>query len=250
MSKQEWYTSLFDELDNYWQEIAETRSTEQEASFIENVMKRKGLLLDFCCGTARHSILLSQHGWNVIGLDISPNLLRIAKENMKEKHVRFPLVRGEMRHLPFQTEAFVGAINMFTSFGYLPSEKEDLASLREVARILQPNGSFLVDVVNREQLVSTFKKKDWGEFPSFYMLERRTLDIEGSRLYSRWTIVDKKSSNTETFDHNLRLYSLSQLERLLKRAGLTVEKVYGAYELQEFRSDSPRMILLAKKEAI
>ncbi len=248
MNRQKWHTSLFDELNEYWDEIAETRSTKQEADFVRKALAKRGLILDLCCGTARHSIILSQKGWSVIGLDISPNLLRIAKEKMKEKHARFPLVRGEMRHLPFRTKAFAAVINMFTSFGYLPSEKEDLRSLKEVERILQLNGLFLLDVANREHLINTFKKKDWGEFSNFYMLEKRTLNIEGSKLHSQWMLVDKGSSKTEVFDHNLRLYSLSQLQRLQENAGLIVEKVYGDYEMQKFQLDSPRMILLSKKK--
>ncbi|MDH5495026.1 MAG: methyltransferase domain-containing protein, partial [Candidatus Bathyarchaeota archaeon] len=211
MNKHEWYISLFDELNEYWAEIVDARSTEKEVEFLENVIKTKGLLLDLCCGTGRHSILLSRKGWKVIGLDISASLLRIAKKKMSGKDIRLPLVRGEMRHLPFQSETFAAVINMFTSFGYLPSKKEDVKSLKEVARILQQDGSFLMDIANRDHVLNVFKKKDWGEFPHFYMLEKRALDVEGSRLYSQWIFVDKNSGKTRTFDHNLRLFSFPQL---------------------------------------
>lgn len=248
MKRQEWHTALFDDLNKYWAEIADARSTEKEVEFIENVAaKTRGLILDLCCGTGRHSILLHKRGWDIVGLDISPNLLKIAKERMAEKHTRFPLARAEMRHLPFQTETFGLVINMFTSFGYLPSEKEDVQSLREVARTLKRDGLFLLDVVNREHLRSIFKEKDWGEFPSFYMLEKRTLDAEGSRLSSQWILVDRKRGKTRIFDHNLRLYTLPQLQTMLEKADLTVEGVCGDYEGQDFHQDSPRLIILARK---
>ena len=248
MIRQEWYASLFDDLDKFWAEIADARSTEKEVEFIETVLKKRGLILDLCCGTGRHLIPLRKKGWNVIGIDVSANLLRIAKERMIEKGFRFPLVRGEMRYLPFRSETFASVINMFTSFGYLPSEKEDAKSLKEVARMLGHAGLFLIDIVNREHLLQVFKKKDWGEFPNFYMLEKRTLDAKRSRLYSQWILLDKSSDKIRTFDHNLRLYSLSELQKMLEKAGLTVEKVYGDYEGQEFRQDSLRLIVLAKKK--
>ena len=247
MNKLKWHTSLFDELNEYWEEIADARFTENEIKFIEKVVKTKGSVLDLCCGTGRHSILLHKKGWNIIGLDISPNLLKIAKDRMKDKQVHFPLVRGEMRHLPFQSGAFAAVINMFTSFGYLPSKKEDMKSLKEIARILKQNGLFLIDILNRERLLSTFRKKDWGEFPSFYMLEKRTLDVKESRLYSQWVIVDRNSGKTKTFDHKLRLYPLPQLQEMLQNAGLTIEKVYGDYEEQQLQQNSLRLIVLSRK---
>lgn len=247
MNKQGWFTSLFDELNDYWAEIADTQSTEKEVEFIENVVKAEGLVLDLCCGTGRHSVLLRNKGWNMIGLDISPNLLRIAKEKMTEKHVHFPLVRGEMRHLPFRSETFASIINMFTSFGYLPSEKEDMKSLKEIVRTLKQDGPFLMDIVNREYLLQVFRKKDCGEFTHFYMMERRTLDAKGLKLHSQWLILDKNTGKSRTFDHNLRLYSLPQLQKMLEKAGLAKEKVYGGYEEQDFQQCSPRLIVLARR---
>jgi len=247
---EKWSTSLFDELDDYWAEIADARTTEKEVKFLENVIKSRRLVLDLCCGTGRHSIILNEKQWNIIGLDISPNLLRIAKEKMIEKHVYFPLVRGEMRHLPFQSETFTSVINMFTSFGYLPSEKEDMKSLKEIARILEQDGLFVLDILNREYLLQVFKKKDWGEFPHFYMMEIRTLDVERSKLHSRWIILDKNNDKTRSFNHNLRLYSFSLLKAMLEKAGFVIERFYGGYEEQDFQQSSPRLIILARKESL
>ncbi len=248
MDKQEWYASLFDRLGEYWAEIAEARSTEKEVEFIENAVRPKGLVLDLCCGTSRHSILLRAKGRKVIGLDLSPNLLRIAKRKMVLEGVSFPLIRAEMRFLPLKEEILAVVINMFTSFGYLPTEKEDMKSLREVARTLKRGGAFLIDVVNPEHLIQVFQKKDWAEFAHFYLLERRTLDPKRMRLFSQWIVLDKAGNKARTFDHNLRLYSLPQLREMLKKAGLAVKKTYGDYEEQRFRSVSPRLIVLAEKK--
>jgi SAM-dependent methyltransferase len=238
---------LFDELNQYWAEIADSRATQEETQFIEKSLQSKGRILDLCCGTARHSILLWNRGWPVFGLDISPNLLTIARERKKERGAAFPLVRGDMTRLPFQSGIFAAVINMFTSFGYLPSEKEDMKSLREIARTLEPRGLFLLDVANREHLLAAFKKKDWGEFPSFYMLEKRTLEAEGSRLHSEWTLVDKHSGKVERFHHNLRLYTLPQLENMVTQAGLTPLGIYGDYDGHAFQQDSRRLILLTRR---
>jgi SAM-dependent methyltransferase len=248
LKRQAWHTRLFDDLNKYWAEIADARHTEKEVEFIEGVAaKTRGLILDLCCGTGRHSIRLHNRGWDILGLDISPKLLKIARERRTEEYDYLPLVRAEMRHLPFRSETFGLVINMFTSFGYLPSERVDMLSLKEVARSLKRDGLFLLDVVNREHLRSAFKKKDWGEFRSFYMLEKRMLNAEESKLSSEWTLIDRKSGKVRTFEHNLRLYTFPQLQKMLEKAELTVVKVYGDYEGREFNQESPRLIVLAKK---
>jgi ubiquinone/menaquinone biosynthesis C-methylase UbiE len=246
MGRENWHTGLFDELGTYWVEISDSRATDKEAEFIGKVLKAKGLLLDLCCGTARHSLVLAEKGWNIVGLDISSRLLRVARGKMKGKHV-FPLVRGDIQHLPFRANMFSMVISMFTSFGYLPSEVEDMVSLKETARTLAPNGRFLIDVANREHLFRVFQKKDWGEFPSFYMLEKRTLDANASMLHSRWTLMDKKEGKVRAFNHDLRLYTLPQLRRMLRKAGLLVERVYGDYDQQALQQESPRLIILTRK---
>ena len=114
--------------------------------------------------------------------------------------------------------------------------------------MLEPRGLFLLDVVNREQLLAAFKKKDWGEFPSFYMLEKRTLNAEGSRLHSEWTLIDKQSGREERFDHDLRLYSWAQLKDMIGEAGLTPVEIYGDYDGRDFQEDSQRLILLAERD--
>ncbi len=192
-------------------------------------------------------MILHKGGRDVLGLDISANLLKIAKQGMRREGIRFSLVRAEMQHLPLRTGTISTVINMFTSFGYLPSKKEDMLSLKEVARTLKQSGLLLLDVVNRERLEATFKNKDWGEFPNFYMLERRTLDIEKSKLYSQWTLIDKKDGKIKTFDHNLRLYTLPQLQEILEKAGLTMVGTFGNYEGQELQQDSHRLIVLARR---
>ena len=248
MSKEKWHTRLFDDLNQYWEEISDSRDTSKEVEFIHRVTKTKGLVLDLCCGTGRHASALSTKGWKIVGFDISPNLLRIAKKRMKSQY-SYPLVRGDMQHLPFKTKAFTAAISMFTSFGYLPSESQDLNSLKEVARTLNEGSHFLLDVANRDHLYRVFQKEDWGEFPSFYMMEKRTLEPDGSRLHSRWTLVDKRDKAQRVFNHDLRLYSRSQLQKLLQKSGLKTEKIYGDYDGQEFRKDSSRLIVLAKRES-
>jgi len=241
------YVNIFDKMGRDWEAIVNARQTRRETDFIESVVDSKGTVLDMCCGTGRHSTVLTRRGWSMIGLDLSKNLLTIAKQNMRREDADFPLVRGDMRHLPFRDQVFNAVLCMFTSFGYLPSEREDTKSLREVRRTLKTSGKFLLDVVNRDHLTKTFQERDWAEYPAFYMLERRELDLKASKMMSHWTIIRKDSGETRTLLHELRLYTLPKLQKMITRARLRMTRVYGGYEEQPFNTDCSRLIALAKR---
>ena len=241
------YVNIFNEMGEDWETIVNARDTQREIDFVRSILPKKGTVLDLCCGTGRHLIILRREGWNMIGLDLSKNLLAIAKRNMKHEKVKSPLVRGDMRHFPFRNQIFDTIICMFTSFGYLPSESEDIESLREVKRTLGKNRRFLLDVANKNHIIKIFKEKEWAEYGPFYMLENRFLDLRQSRLKSQWTIIKKDTKETRSLQHNVRLYTFQGLEQMLHEAGLTVKEVYGGYNGKRFSLDSSRMIMSAKR---
>lgn len=245
--KPQWYVNIFDEMGADWEAIVNMRDTEREADFVDDVMPKKGMMLDLCCGTGRHSIVLRRNKRDIVGMDLSRRLLTIAKERMKEADVTFPLVRADMRYLPFRNEVFYSIINMFTSFGYLPSESEDVKSLSEVNRTLKKNGRFLLDVVNRDHVLTDFHERDWAEFEPYYMLERRSFDLKESKLVSQWTLIRKSDGETTSIKHEVRLFTLTRIEQLCGDAGLIVKRVYGGYEKQDFGLDTSRMIVLVGK---
>jgi ubiquinone/menaquinone biosynthesis C-methylase UbiE len=239
--------NIFDEMGEDWETIVNARDTQRETAFIYSVLPKKGVTLDLCCGTGRHSIILRRKGWNIIGLDLSKNLLTIAKRNMKDEKVDLPLVRADMRCFPFGDQVFDAVICMFTSFGYLPSEDEDIKSFKEIRRVLRKNGKFLLDVANENHVIKVFKETEWAEYGPFYMVEKRSLDLQESRLMSQWTLIRKDTKEARSLQHNVRLYSFQRLKQMLNKAELTVKEVYGSYDRKKFGSDSTRLIVKAEK---
>lgn len=265
-------TNVFDMMGNYWAEIADKSSTEKQIALIKSVIGKEGLVLDLACGTGRHSIPLSMEGYGMVGLDGSPTLLRIAKSRWSQLQV----VLGDMQFLPFKPDVFSAAVNMDTSFGYLPSEQDDLQSLNELRRTLRGDGVFLLDVFNREHMIQTYSSGGirqilakmeerlmlgllvptgllkelhgffrWKEYPSFFLLQKRTVNSKGERLSDLWVICDKGSGLVKVFRHTVRLYHFEQLRALLLRAGFLVSSVLGGYERQNFSGDSTRLIMVA-----
>jgi ubiquinone/menaquinone biosynthesis C-methylase UbiE len=236
--------NVFDEMGSYWAEIADGNQTDRQVNFIKNSLKPPGVILDLACGTGRHLIPLSKEGYSVVGLDISSKLLLIAKSRWREAQ----LVIADMRFLPFKPEAFAAAISMDTSFGYLATMQDDLQSLCELNAILRKSGVLVVDVFNRERLIKRYKANNqpkWREYPSFYLLQERTITADGSFLLDMWTIQDKADGHNRVFEHIARLYMVAELQTLLEKTCFTVNAVYGDYDGQNFKPTSSRLILMA-----
>jgi SAM-dependent methyltransferase len=260
--------NVFDDMDKYWAEIADRNSTQKQVEFVKEKLKAKGWILDLACGTGRHSVLLSIEGYDMVGLDLSLNLLKIARNRGSNIQV----VMGDMRFLPFKTKALSAAISLDTSFDYLPSEQDDLQSLRTLRDTLLQDSLFIVDVFNREQLILKYKNRraaklkwaflpallkpnrlirwtlfrlyKWKEYPSFFLLQKRTISTNCSTLNDLWVICDKHQGQTRVFQHNVRLYEPKQLQLLFEKAGFTINRIYGDYDNQPFDPNSYRLIFL------
>jgi ubiquinone/menaquinone biosynthesis C-methylase UbiE len=240
--------NVFDEMGMYWAEIADQDQTERQIQFLKHHLKPKDAILDLACGTGRHSIPLSQQGYEMVGLDVSARLLKIAKKRSSQLQV----VRGDMRFLPFKPQTFAAAVSMDTSFGYLPSLSDDEISIAEVRRVLFKQGVFVIDVFNRKELAHKYAENTQPsklkEYPSFFLQQKRKTNQNGNWLCDLWTIRDKVSERVAVFEHAVRLYAKDELEGLLAKAGFSVNQVFGNYEGDSFSADSPRLILEAQAE--
>jgi SAM-dependent methyltransferase len=236
--------NVFGAMGEIWAEIADESQTQRQIQFLKTQLIPGGCVLDVACGSGRHTIALSASGFDVVGLDISADLLDIAK-----KRGARALVRGDMRFLPFKVGAFAAAVNMDNSFGYLPTEKEDEQSLAEVKRVLKAGGLFVLDLFNREKLSIKYGAKDASpklyEYPSFTMHQERTVSLDGGWLCDHWTIKRRADNQVKVFDHKVRLYTHTQLESMLSKTGFNVLAIFGGYEKQPFSADSPRLIIQA-----
>ena len=239
--------NVFDEMGNYWAEMADQNQTEQQIGFLSSHLNPQGAILDLACGTARHLIPLSKEGFDVVGLDVSAKLLRIAKQRCRG----CLLVRGDMRFLPFKAETFAAVISMDTSFGYLPSLEDDRAAIAEAQRTLKSGGCFVIDVFNRQELTQKYQGKNvhqkQKEYPNFTLQKKRTVSSEGNWLCDHWVIHNKATGIELVFEHKARLYEKSKLEEMLNTVDLAVKEVYGGYSDEKFSKESQHLILIAQK---
>jgi SAM-dependent methyltransferase len=247
---QPWYEAFFnqDYLKTYEYQLKAERA-EKEVAFVESALALKAgdEVLDLCCGQGRHSLLLARHGLSVTAQDLSAEYLALAQSAAEAENLPLDTVHSDMRVIPSRGR-FDAVINMFSSFGYLESEAEDAKVLAAVANALKPGGQLLMDLINREWVMANYVPNDWhiGDDGTHY-LEHREVDLIASRNHVTFTAIAPDGSRREIVGHHFRLYTLTEIVRMLDAAGLTYVQAYGNFDGEPYGITTRRMIVIARK---
>jgi SAM-dependent methyltransferase len=99
-------------------------------------------LLDLACGTGRHATEFGALGFEVTGLDLSSDMIRVARERTKAMS-GITVRTGDMRALDFSSETFDCVTCLFDSIGYLLDNVSIRCALSEAHRVLKSGGTFV-----------------------------------------------------------------------------------------------------------
>lgn len=196
-------------------------------------------ILDVPCGWGRHSVLLADYGYQVVGADISYDLLERAPEA--------PLyVAADVRLQPFPDASFDAVINVFTSLGLFLDDNEDLRALREAHRLLRPGGKFLLESMHRDDVIAHYAERDRWTLPDGTEVQvRRRFDAVQGISYEklRW----RKGEQHGRKQHALRLRTATDIDTLICAAGFASIEYYGDWEGSPFEYDNSSLIAVASK---
>ncbi len=203
-------------------------------------------VLDLGCGRGRHSLTLAKCGYQVTGIDLAEEAIRIARQKAEERslpNVRF-LVRDMREPLP---EIFDSVVNLFTSFGYFKEDDENIRTLDSVARMLRPDGKFFMDYMNADWVRNNYQPDDEGEFRNIRFKIRRY--IEDDIIYKRITFEGDVLEEPKTYLEQVKLYDLEWFIESFDRCGFEVEKLFGNYKGQRYDPETcSRLVMVANKQ--
>ena len=223
--------------------------TAAEVDFMQDVLELtdQARILDLCCGIGRHSLELARRGYRVVGVDANAHYLNRARQKAKQEGLAVEFHQQDMREICFRSD-FDAVINMWTSFGYFPTERENLKVLEGVRRALVEQGKFLLEVVNRDWVLKNYVSHGWYETDDCFVLEDRHFDLTQSTNISRWIIFEEGKKVKEA-ECCIRLYSLHEIFALLERVGMEVVGTYGTLLKEEISYDSRLMRIVSRPRA-
>ncbi len=195
--------------------------TERDVSLIQAMLPLPEFqrVVDICCGFGRMSGALHGRGYEVVGLDLSSQHIELARR----VNTGPDYVVSDMRHVP--GAPFDAAINLYTSFGYLPTEQEDFAALQAWAAALRPGGRLIMELADMDRARARLD-----------LTADRTIRERGGVLQEfimDWaTGVFKVTYRRaeQTLQLYTRLYEKERLAELLKQAGFSEVELFGGFE--------------------
>ena len=227
-----------------------------------------GAVLELGCGTGRISLPLAKAGVDVVGIDRSAPMLDRARKRLRRARLtdRVQLVRGDIRYLPFVDQPLSrrptneGGFSMVMApYGVLQSllrERDLAATLREVRRVLQPGGTFGLELV--ADLPS------WQEYRKRVSLKGWRHRRGGARVTLTETVRQDRARGRTIFDQEFteqrgrtrrshrfaltfRTLSIPQMARRLEKAGFEISALLGDYRGKPWDPRSETWIILSTK---
>jgi ubiquinone/menaquinone biosynthesis C-methylase UbiE len=243
----DWYEEWFGE---EYKLVYPHRDEAEAKKQIEFLLQRVDLpegakILDLCCGCGRHAVELKERGYDVMGLDLSEELLDMACSRAYECGQEISFIRCDMREIPFE-DHFDLIVNFFTSFGYFEDDADNQRVLLAIAKALKPGGEFLIDYMNPEHVAGNVVERDEKEISDeVYVIQERWMDESPRRINKKITLIrgDEKS----TFRESVRMYSHGEMRDMLSAAGLKLTETYGDFSGSRYTRNSTRMVLMGRK---
>lgn len=232
--------------------VGESRPEGEGNSETENLLaSERDLVLDLGCGTGTLTQLLHKKGYDMIGVDNSPEMLGIAMEKSAESGGGILYLLQDMRELEMYST--VGTVlSVCDSLNYLLEEKELLQVFRLVNNYLYPGGLFLFDfntVYKYSQVIGDAVIAENREDCSF-IWENYYHEQEEINEYDLTVFVQEEGEHFRRFveNHLQRGYTPQTMCGLVEQAGMQVIRLLDADTLGEVTDQSQRVYVLAREQ--
>lgn len=223
--------------------------------FYMQILRREGLVprtaVDLACGTGSVAILLSEMGMQVVGVDMSEEML--CQANQKAQELENPPIfvcqQLQRLQLPRGVDLAVCALD---SLDYITDPEDCREAIRRVYRVLNPGGCFIFDVNTPQKLRAMDDQIFLDEDDDVYCVWRGEFDEQTNictyamDLFQRQGDVWKRSFE----EHKEYAYSAQQLTDYLRQAGFTRIEVYADRRFAQPGPNEQRIYLKARKGRI
>ena len=226
------------------------------ADYIERHFRRRGLpgntVLDLACGTGSLTLELARRGYEMIGVDLSPEMLTQAAEKNRGAAPIEPIFLCQ----PMERLDLYGTIDAcvccLDSVNYVTDPKKLERAFGRVHLFLMPGGLFLFDVNTPEKLAALDGQVFLDETEDAYCVWRAEFSRRGGicSYYMDIFQLDEDSGQWARSEelHRERAYTVEQLTEMLHQAGFRDVRTYGDRKLRAPAPGEQRIFFAARKD--
>jgi len=216
-----------------------------------------GPVLELGCGTGRISIPLACAGLEVIGVDLSAPMLKVARENLAREpediRRRVLLHRADMRE--FMAETGMGcAIIPIHTFAVLLTQEDQNQALTCIRKNLRPGGklAFDISIAVNAAVEGPRERRYTSADRSVDFTEQRRVERNPSAgtatFFSTYIFYRPEGIGRFSEQATVRILSREEIEGVLITNGFAVEMIWGDYDRSLYTHESPKMIFVARKQ--
>lgn len=233
-------TSIFDSAHWYDASINWDARLGRELPFLMEVFGPRGDLgvLDAGCGPGRHLVALGQKGYAVAGVDLSADMLRIARERLETAHIGAELIEAAFDSIPESAGPYDGVFCLGNSLAASGSAGGVAKSIERLAGVLRPGGRMVIQLLNFAKLRGEsprvrgprVTRVDGVEYVSCrtYAFYNEQVEVTNVTLH--------KQGGWKQFAKSGMLYAIEreELARLLANAKVNMDAIYGNYAKEAY----------------
>lgn len=201
-------------------------------------------ILDQCCGLGRLSVELGLRGHRLTGVDITQSYLDAARESAQDEGLSIEFIQDDVRRF-VRSQSYDLVLNLYTSFGYFADPEDDRQVVENAYESLVPGGLYIIETLGKELAVRDYTEGEWFERSGAVVLTEFEPIQDWEYLKNRWILLQ----GTERFERTFlqRLYSATELKRLMVERGFTSVALYGDWDRRPYDYRAQKMIVLGRK---
>ncbi len=223
--------AVFKEYSKYYNLLYKDKDYEKEADYVDYLIKRyasrnKKTLLDIGCGTGRHDKWFTNKGYRVVGIDRSPEMVKIAKATAASEGRGAEFHISDAAHFNLNRK-FDIAVALFHVMSYQVNNKSILSALKNAYVHLNDKGLLIFDfwygpaVLLQKARVRIRNVHEKGVWVRRTAIPKIDLNNNTVKIDFRVNVEDKNNGSKETIRevHRMRYFFLPELEHMLESAG-------------------------------
>ena len=217
-----------------YSEMAEHGLWDSEEYFISKYFTNsKGRVLDLGCGTGRTTIPLVKKGYEVIAVDIVPEMIKNAEKIAERKNMKIDYRVGDATKLEFADNYFDYLLFSNQGWTQIPEKDERTKALKEMRRVLKPRGICIFTAHPRIWLNKYFFFWIW-QWIKLFILKLVGFKIDeidfGDRFFRRESGDNIKTYRTKQYIH---IASINEVKKQIIEVAFKIVEINGSLQMSK-----------------